>query len=189
MDEMKKEDFEAFANDEVPEGDEPKLGLTPEKVAESDAEYADAFNEPESDVKVKAKDDFDAAMAEADDMQAEKEMDALDAGMTKPVEPAKPTTFKEAFAAARKSGLKVFDWNGKKYTTELKSDKKPMQKAVEAAVDKSVPPPATFPKEPPAKKGMGPALTMLPKEGAPSIYEDRKPKQAKGSGFEDQIPV
>jgi hypothetical protein len=54
--------------------------------------------------------------------------------------------------------------------------------------DNSIPPAATFPKEPPAKKGMGPKLTMLPKEGAPSIYGDRKVQQA-GSGFEKQIPT
>lgn len=31
----------------------------------------------------------------------------------------KAATFKEAFAAARKSGGKVFEWQGKKYTTEM----------------------------------------------------------------------
>ena len=31
-------------------------------------------------------------------------------------------TFKEAFAAARKGGAKTFSWNGKKYTTKLKSE-------------------------------------------------------------------
>ncbi len=32
--------------------------------------------------------------------------------------------FKEAFAHFRKKGNKTFTWNGKKYTTELKKDKK-----------------------------------------------------------------
>lgn len=32
-------------------------------------------------------------------------------------------TFKEAFAAARSGGDKTFSWRGKKYTTELASDK------------------------------------------------------------------
>jgi len=36
----------------------------------------------------------------------------------------KTRTFKEAFAAARKSGDKVFEWNGKKYTSDLATDKK-----------------------------------------------------------------
>ena len=31
----------------------------------------------------------------------------------------KPTTFSQAFRDARNQGLKVFDWNGNKYTTEL----------------------------------------------------------------------
>ena len=33
--------------------------------------------------------------------------------------PPKKQSFKEAFAAARKAGGKIFEWNGKKYTTEL----------------------------------------------------------------------
>lgn len=36
----------------------------------------------------------------------------------------KPTTFPQAFRDARNQGLKVFDWNGKSYTTELAKDKK-----------------------------------------------------------------
>lgn len=36
----------------------------------------------------------------------------------------KPTTFSQAFRDARSQGLKVFDWNGKSYTTELAKDKK-----------------------------------------------------------------
>ena len=34
-------------------------------------------------------------------------------------EPAKTQTFKEAFASARRAGDKTFEWNGKKYTTEM----------------------------------------------------------------------
>ncbi len=34
---------------------------------------------------------------------------------------AKPSSFKDAFAAARKGGEKTFEYNGKKYTTELAS--------------------------------------------------------------------
>lgn len=30
--------------------------------------------------------------------------------------------FGDAFAAARKSGLKTFEWNGKKYTTQTKEE-------------------------------------------------------------------
>jgi hypothetical protein len=36
-------------------------------------------------------------------------------------EPAKPSNFKSAFASARKAGDKTFEFNGKKYTTELAS--------------------------------------------------------------------
>lgn len=38
-------------------------------------------------------------------------------------EPAKPSNFKSAFASARKAGDKTFEFNGKKYTTELASEK------------------------------------------------------------------
>jgi hypothetical protein len=34
-------------------------------------------------------------------------------------------TFKQAFAEARKAGQGTFDWNGKKYTTEMAGEKKP----------------------------------------------------------------
>ncbi len=37
--------------------------------------------------------------------------------------------FKAAFAAARKAGKKVFDWNGKSYNTKLAPDAMPSPKA------------------------------------------------------------
>lgn len=37
--------------------------------------------------------------------------------------PAKSMSFKEAFASARKGGDKTFEWQGKKYTTELAKPK------------------------------------------------------------------
>lgn len=42
-------------------------------------------------------------------------------GSTEAAEPAAPRkqSFKEAFAEARRAGGKTFDWNGKKYTTEV----------------------------------------------------------------------
>lgn len=38
--------------------------------------------------------------------------------------PSKPGTFKNAFREARADGKKTFMWDGKKYTTELATDKK-----------------------------------------------------------------
>lgn len=54
-------------------------------------------------------------------------------------EPAKPTSFKEAFAGARKAGDKTFEWNGKKYTTEMASAKStaPAPKAPASAAPKT----------------------------------------------------
>lgn len=37
-----------------------------------------------------------------------------------PIEPMKTMSFRETFAARRKAGDATFEWNGKKYTTELK---------------------------------------------------------------------
>lgn len=37
------------------------------------------------------------------------------------------TTFREAFADARKEGKKTFEWNGKKYGTKLKGEDEPKQ--------------------------------------------------------------
>ena len=44
-------------------------------------------------------------------------------------EEPKKETFKEAFAKARKAGDKTFMFNGKKYTTEMKGEKKAEPKA------------------------------------------------------------
>ena len=43
--------------------------------------------------------------------------------------PAKKLSFKEAFAAARGSGDKTFEWNGKKFTTEMAKPKAAAPKA------------------------------------------------------------
>jgi hypothetical protein len=42
----------------------------------------------------------------------------------------KGETFKEAFAEARKEGKKTFEWNDKKYSTELKSPKASMDEGI-----------------------------------------------------------
>lgn len=42
---------------------------------------------------------------------------------TEASEEPKKTRFGDAFKAARKSGLKTFEWNGKKYTTETAEEK------------------------------------------------------------------
>lgn len=70
----------------------------------------------------------DAAPAADDDPfefargEAEKRLDAQEAApAAEPAAPAKAMSFKEAFASNRKSGAKTFEWNGKKYTTNLKA--------------------------------------------------------------------
>lgn len=52
--------------------------------------------------------------------------------------PEKKMSFKEAFAAARKAGDKTFEWQGKKYTTEMASPSKP-KADTQAAVRKTEP--------------------------------------------------
>lgn len=46
-----------------------------------------------------------------------------------------PTSFKQAFAEARKSGDKNFTFKGKKYTTELKTETKPAPKPAKPAAE------------------------------------------------------
>jgi hypothetical protein len=73
--------------------------------------------------------------AESEDSKYD--MPAPSSSMAEATEPAaeKKQTFKEAFAAARRSGAKTFEYNGKKYTTELASSKseKPAARKSESA--------------------------------------------------------
>lgn len=69
--------------------------------------------------------------------------------------------FKAAFAAARKAGKKVFDWNGKSYNTKLAPDATPSPKARPApmgpkarpAAGKAVAATTTSPAVPPFPSG------------------------------------
>lgn len=45
-----------------------------------------------------------------------------------------PQTFAQAFSAARKAGVKVFDYKGKKYGTQLKGETEAMGKGIVAGV-------------------------------------------------------
>lgn len=72
--------------------------------------------------------------------------------MPKSAPAAKSTSFKDAFAEARKAGDKTFEWNGKKYTTEMASDKKakPVSRATDTGdettrLSRRAPAPATAP--------------------------------------------
>ena len=62
-----------------------------------------AMTKKERDARVSSPDDFPPAVVD----DATKRL------------PPKKQSFKEAFAAARKAGGEIFEWNGKKYTTEL----------------------------------------------------------------------
>lgn len=50
---------------------------------------------------------------------------------SEPVAPVRKQSFKEAFAEARKGGGKTFEWNGKKYTTEMAGASKPAAKVTD----------------------------------------------------------
>lgn len=74
--------------------------------------------------------DAEVSYASADDVRSAKS-DSDSA-------PAKSTDFKSAFASARKGGASTFEWNGKKYTTELASAKpaaKPSARSASSGVD------------------------------------------------------
>lgn len=108
-----------------------------------------------------------AAAAAARDSDAKEFSDAFNAPAApepKP-EPA-PKNFKEAFAQARADGLKVFDWNGKKYTTELK----PKAPAVAIVIAPSAASPMTD-KAAPIKGDM-----MAGKSSSAEVFKDMKHK-------------
>lgn len=94
------------------------------------------------------------------------------AAASKPA-PAKPAassaqTFGSAFAAARKSGVKEFDYKGKKYTTAMKGEApKPAAKPAE---------PAAKPAEPMAKPAEAPIAKT---ESRPAQPESKEPMMAK----------
>lgn len=90
-------------------------------------EYADSFAEATADDPKPPAPDLEpmepvkeAASAPVEDEDAKLFSEAFNASDA----PVKPANFKDAFAHARKSGLKVFEFNGKKFTTALKSEMK-----------------------------------------------------------------
>ena len=81
-------------------------------------------------------DDLEAANASEDPIGTlNKRKGWTDTEEAAPAVEPKKQSFKEAFAEARKGGGKTFEWNGKKYTTELASEKKaaPARAAAPAA--------------------------------------------------------
>ena len=66
--------------------------------------------------------DSNAGMKEAYDEDALKRTNASETSAQE-TETSAPTNFKSAFAAARKAGVKTFEFGGKKYNTELASEK------------------------------------------------------------------
>ena len=54
--------------------------------------------------------------------------------ISQPIIPT-PQTFAQAFSAARKAGLKVFDYKGKKYGTQLKGETEAMGKGIVAGIN------------------------------------------------------
>lgn len=70
----------------------------------------------------------------------------------------KPMSFKEAFRAARKAGGKLFEWNGKKYTTDMAKPKAAPAKVAAAST------PTVAPEE--AKTVVQPSKPVV----RPSVY-------------------
>jgi hypothetical protein len=95
-------------------------------------------------------------------------------------EESTPTTFKQAFAAARRAGDKTFEFGGKKYTTELAKPKAPKA----SAPDESSAETSRLARQSKAaetvkseKRGFGPKLTF----NTPEKLE--KARKAYYSGF------
>jgi hypothetical protein len=90
----------------------------------------------------------------------------------------KSMSFKEAFASARKGGDKSFEWQGKKYTTDLAKPKAaapasaPVSKAAESA---SAP---ASKSSAPASKAAAPASASKPKYETPYDRMNRQNREA-----------
>ena len=105
-------------------------------------EYENAAQEADAsdmDTPVKAKESVQDDPFEFDTSEPASRV----AERSKPViEAPKAMSFKETFASQRKAGAKTFEWNGKKYTTDIAA-KKPAVAKVEAKaevkVDNSIP--------------------------------------------------
>lgn len=69
-------------------------------------------------------DDLEAANASADPIGTLNERKGWTGEKAEAAPEPKKQSFGEAFAAARKGGGKTFEWNGKKYTTEMAGEKK-----------------------------------------------------------------
>ena len=98
----------------------------------------DPIDEPTKPVSLER-----AAMDEERGADAKAFSDAFNNDGTKAEQPKAASTFKEAFASARKGGLKVFEFGGKKYTTEMKGAKaaKPAVKSEAPSAASQVPAP------------------------------------------------
>ena len=95
-------------------------------------------------------------MLAADKPESEK----LGAPQGAPAAPEAPKNFKAAFAQARKDGLKVFEFNGKKFTTAIKSEMKAKAQ------------PKMTPQQ--VEKAAAPAASVSAKSQLPSPMSDKK---------------
>ena len=140
--------------------DEPAVAPKAEPEAEMPAPATNAVRsayEQARDEDAKAfSDAFNATdiSSESDDGSASKSMsvtkDQIKAEpMEEPKQDPKPMKFGDAFKAAKAEGKKVFDFNGKKYTTDLAraTKAKPVVKAPEVAAEPEVKPAAPAAKE------------------------------------------
>lgn len=84
----------------------------------------------------------------ATDISSEPKDEPKMAAVEEPKQDPKPMKFGDAFKAAKAEGKKVFDFNGKKYTTDLaKAKAKPVVKAPEVAAEPEAKPAAPVAKE------------------------------------------
>ena len=85
--------------------------------------------------RIKKYDGEEGSLVESDEMTPAQRIESSEE--TGSTGPAKSQTFKEAFASARGAGDKTFEWQGKKYTTDLASSKPATKPAAEKSVEKS----------------------------------------------------
>lgn len=134
----------------------------------ADKEYSDGYNDIERGVAPPSKTSepeansagmpANSGYASADTMSANMPSNAVEVGkpmapanvVATPIEPMKAMSFRETFAARRKAGDAMFEWNGKKYTTELKKTGTTPTTAPTTALRPAAP--ASMPSSMPASK-------------------------------------
>lgn len=167
-----------------------------QKAEDADAAYMGTFNslakgeKPQDDLKLTASlSDDSKAMADAFNekapFEAEPVKQAEPVRLTEPAKAGGPVKFGDAFRKARSDGLKVFEWNGKKYHTRLKGEAettaRPVARPMAATAQTVFAPMApTMEAQMGVPSAIKPMLNRASATGAPQIQTEKPSPSRRG---------